>query len=424
MLPPHYRWNFGVFLISNISFGTMMAFVSFETVTPSLVSRLTDSALLIGLVGTVFRLFWLLPQLPVARMVQDKPHKKPYLYPGTVVRTLSQVLVPVGLWCGLARHPGAMLAVVFAYLVLFSISDSFISVPWFDILARAIPLQRRGRLFGWGQALGRLTGIGVGFVVGAILGSPRFPFPSDYALIYALGMVSLLPSALSLLVLRETPPEEMTPAATTASQGSWLKLVRADPAFTRLVICRMLVALAGLASPFYVVHAANVGQLPDHVVGQFVTAQTTGGLFASILFGWLSDRSGPLWAIRVGSVLALGAPLFALFAHLSTGGGLVWIYIMIFVAVGILDSVWIMGFSNYLLEIAPSGLRPVYVGMSNTIVSLATLAPIAGGWILDRTSYIVLFAMTAFGLGAGFLVSLTMRSTYSQSGSAEGDLAG
>jgi len=170
------------------------------------------------------------------------------------------------------------------------------------------------------------------------------------------------------------------------------------------------VAFSGMASGFYVVHAADVGQLPEQVIGQFVMAQTIGGLVGSLAFGRLSERRGPLWVIRAGSAVAAIGPIFALVANAEIGS--TWTYIIVFMALGTLDSVWMQGFSNYVIEIAPGPRRPVYVGTANTILSLSTLAPIFGGWLLQTTSYTVLFGLTTVVLIAGFVVSLTMRSAY------------
>lgn len=410
-LPPHYRRNFALLLTGSASFWVMMGFVSISTVVPVLVSKFTNSAFLIGSVGALFRLSWMLPQMAIARIVQDKPLKKPFLYPGIIGRSLSLLLVPAALLLGVARYPGAMLVVIFLYLALFSGSDSIIAVPWSDILARAIPLERRGRLFGWSQAVGQLAGVGVGVAVGAILGSTRFPFPRDYALLFVLGFVSLLPSAISLPLLKEPPPEPAPVGEDTIRPGGGaVQMVMRDPSFRRLILCRMLVAFSGMASGFYVVHAADVGQLPEQVIGQFVMAQTIGGLVGSLAFGRLSERRGPLWVIRAGSAVAAIGPIFALVANAEIGS--TWTYIIVFMALGTLDSVWMQGFSNYVIEIAPGPRRPVYVGTANTILSLSTLAPIFGGWLLQTTSYTVLFGLTTVVLIAGFVVSLTMRSAY------------
>jgi MFS family permease len=76
---------------------------------------------------------------------------------------------------------------------------------------------------------------------------------------------------------------------------------------------------------------------------------------------------------------------------------------------GVVGSAWMMGFFNYLLEAAPEGMRPAYVGLSNTIMGIPTLAPIVGGWLLGATSYTVLFGVTAVIVAVGFLFTLGLK---------------
>jgi len=411
-LPPNYRWNFALLFTGSVSFGAMTAFVSIDSVIPSLVSHLTDSAFLIGMIGTVFNISALLPQLVIAGVVQRSRRLKPILLTGGFMRLGAQLLVPISFWLGVTRSPGAGLAVVFAYLAFFSLGDSILALPWLDILARAIPVYRRGRLLGWSQALGRMTGIGAGFIVGRVLGNPALPFPSNYALLFVFAIIALLPTVICLALLRE-PPRQMTEGERIGLlSGGGLKLVGGDPNFRRLVICRMLVAMSGLASIFYVVHAVDVGGLPMQAIGQFVVAQTIGALLGSLGFGWLSERRGPVWVIRAGSLIVALAPIAAFGVNAWPGVWSTWAYRTVFFALGILETVWFQGFSNYLLEAAPDGMRPLYVGASSTIASLATFAPILGGWLLGRTSYGLLFGLTAVLLCCGFAASFTLRSTY------------
>jgi hypothetical protein len=74
-----------------------------------------------------------------------------------------------------------------------------------------------------------------------------------------------------------------------------------------------------------------------------------------------------------------------------------------------------LGFYNYLLEIAPDDVRPSYIGLGNTVMGVLTLAPTLGGWLLEATSYTVLFA-TATGLVTlGFLIALRVRPSVESS---------
>jgi len=405
-LPPHYRWNFVAIMVDYVCFGAAFTLVSPTSLLPAFVGQLTDSAPVIGLVGTVFTGGWLLPQLAVARLINDKPRKKPYMVAGLSGRVLFWVIA-LALWAGLARYPTAMLLLFFTCFGLWAGTDAVVSVAWFDIMARTIPLKRRSRLIGTSQFLRGLAGAGAGALVGLIL--DRRPFPGNYALIFALAGFVFVPAAIALAVIREPPPENVSPQTDDHVRGGWLKLPVTDPTFRYLMICRILVGMMGLASSFYVVHATDTLQLPQSTLGDFVVAQTLAGVIASAVLGLVSERWGSRCVVRIGSGAAAAAPLFALAAHLAGGGWLVRAYPFVYVALGVVNSTWMLGFFNYLLEIAPEGVRPAYIGLGNTIMGVLTLAPMAGGWLLEMTSYATLFSVTAATVTAGFLLTLGLK---------------
>jgi MFS family permease len=404
--PPNYRRNFLALLVDYISFGVALNFANISSVMPAFVGQLTDSAPVIGLSNTVFSGGWLLPQLAVARLISDKPRKKPTLLGGMGGRVLFWVIA-LALWAGLAGRPTAMLILFFVCLGLFAISDGTASVAWFEILSRAIPVKRRARLFGIGQFISGLVGMGVGALVGQILN--RRPFPDNYALIFVLTGVAFIPSLVAMILLREPQPEEPNPATDHQMQGNLLKPLLDDPDFRRLMGCRLLVGMMTLTTSFYVVHAEDALHLPQSIIGDFVAAQTAGGVIASIVMGLVSERWGPRYVARMGSAMAMAGPLFALAAHLAGGGRLAQAYPFVYVALGVVNSTWMLGFFNYMLEIAPEGMCPAYVGLGNTLMGVQTLVPLAGGWLLEATSYTTLFSVTTVLVGAGFLLTLSLR---------------
>lgn len=407
-LPPYFRWNFAAFLVDYICFGLALTFANLSSVMPAFVGQLTDSAPVIGLVDTVFRGGWLLPQLATARLINDKPRKKPYMLAGLSGRFLFFVIA-LALWSGLADRPTAMLILFFTCLGLFASTDGFGSVSWFDMMARAIPMSRRGRLIGVGQVISGLAGVGVGVLVGLIL--DHRPFPDNYAMLFTLAGVAFMPAYIALALLREPQPEETDPEASNQVRGNWFNLLIADQAFRRLIACRLLVGMMTLATSFYVVHAADELHLPQSAIGQFVSAQTLAGVAASVVLGLVSERWGPRYVARVGSAAAAAGPLFALVVHVVRSDWLVHAYPLVYAMLGVVNSSWMLGFFNYLLEIAPERMRPAYVGLGNTIMGVLTLTPMVGGWLLEATSYTALFGVTTVIAAGGFLLSLGLKPT-------------
>ena len=104
--------------------------------------------------------------------------------------------------------------------------------------------------------------------------------------------------------------------------------------------------------------------------------------------------------IRIVTFLSLAAPLVALLAPASGlhGAGLEWLFALMFFTVGVSGvsaSALFIGFTNFVIDHSTPEQRPAYLGLSNALSGPAVLAAILGGWILQRTSYAVLFVLTA-----------------------------
>lgn len=405
-LPKDLRWNTVAFLVDYVCFGVAFTLISISSVLPAFVDELTDSAPLIGLVSTVFSGAWLLPQLIAARLINDKPRKKPYLLIAINGR-VALWIIALALCLGLSRRPTAMLTLFFVCLGLFAITDGFASVAWFDILARAIPLKQRGRMIGVGQFISGLLGIGIGRLVALIL--QNRPFPFNYTLLFFLAGLVLIPSAVALVLLREPRPRPRPDDA--VSPSSWRDLwhvLSGDPAFQRLIASRLMVGMVSIAASFYVVHASTRLHLPTAVIGQFIGAQTLAGVVSSPLLSWISERWGPHYVTRFAAFIALVGPLFAWTTEQVHLPAMYRAYPLVYAALGFLNNAWLVGFGNYLLEIAPEHVRPAYIGLGNTLAGILTVAPILGGWLLEATSYAVLFGLATVLVGIGFGLTLTL----------------
>jgi len=203
-------------------------------------------------------------------------------------------------------------------------------------------------------------------------------------------------------------PDEMTPSVRPTWReyfGQLALLLRQNAAFTRVTLVRLLVGLSQLAMPFYVVYAIDVLGLPIETVGLFTAVRTLGSVAAGFGMSLVADRFGSRRVIQITTALALVPPGLALFLQ-STGAEasrLAGLYPLVYVAIGFFNSSVMLGFVNYVLELAPPGQRTIYMGLTNTVNGALVLAPALGGWLLQTTSYAVLFALTmsAIALGHG-----------------------
>jgi MFS family permease len=232
----------------------------------------------------------------------------------------------------------------------------------------------------------------------------------NYAWLFALAGVSTLLGLIALASIHE--PLEDVPE----ERASWrdylpqlVRILQEEPAYRRVIAAWLLSGLAGLASPFYVLYATDQLQLAQETIGLFIIAQTLGSLVGSSGLGALAERRGPGAVIQVSVAIGASGPLAALALHFAhVAGWLPVAYAWVFVVLGIVGSSMMLGFMNYVLELAPPGHRPTYMGLSNTLGGLLVLVPPLGGWLLQATSYPVLFASAAIGPAMAGLIAMRL----------------
>ncbi|HUV73145.1 MAG TPA: MFS transporter [Anaerolineae bacterium] len=412
-LHPHYRRNFASLVGDWVFFVTGMAFVSYTTVIPSFVNQLTDFAPLIGLAATIPNGVWLLPQLIAAKYVGTSRRKKPW------VIGLSLIGRPMYIFVGLTtvlagnRNPWLLLAVFFFAETVFSLTDGLSSVAWFDVLGKVIPARRRGRFYSTAQTTTGLLSMAVGVFVARVLGPGGPSFPQNYGLLFCSCSALLLVSLASFLFVKE-PVQEVQ--RDRESWGAYLPrlshLFAEDEQMRTINMVRLLVALGGLALPFYVVHATDVVGVGNETVGLFVSAQMLGSVIASLAMGYLNERSGSRVVSQLTVLLSLSSPILALavhYAHLP-GDIAAYVYALVFLFIGGSYAGYMQGFMNFVLDIAPLDERPAYVGLYNTLGgTVVFVAPLLGGWLLETTSYPVLFTVAIVGTVAGLLLSVRLK---------------
>ena len=415
--PAHYAWNFMAFVLDSSLFTVGMSLIGTTTILPALISRLTPSPVAVGLASGVASGGWLLPQLLVASAVAGMRRKKPVVVWAAWLSRPLFFLLGWLVWQYAVSSPRWTLAALIGILGLFYVMDAVVSVPWFDLLAKAIPSRRRGRVIGTSQVLGGLGGMAVGVAVRYILSDESpWAYPQNHAILLMAAAAVFLASAVGLTMLREPAGKEVSGPVPTFRQvlRGLPPLLRGDRSFSRLVIVRILAGSVTVASSFFVLHASGIGGLPLAATGLLVTAQVSGSLAAGLLMTYVQDRLGPLAHIRIIISLAGLPSLIVLLAGpflAGCGGAALYVYLVVFFLLGISLSSLGWPFFNFILEYAAEEQRPLYIGTINTLAALVMLAPPFGGWLLRTFSYPVLFAVALALAASALTLSMRLPST-------------
>ncbi len=354
----------------------------------------------------VIQVAWLWPQLLIAGIVARLPRKRPLLVGAAWVSRpiLLALAVVVALWGAVA--PTLIAIVTILSLFVFFGLDAVVSVPWYDFLGRAIPPRKRGLVLGGGQIGGGIGGIFAGLLVRyALSADSPWPFPHNYALLFACGGIALMISAVALSFLHE-PETTTSPKATPSVRAMLSSLPRTiaeDPPFRRLVTVQIASGFVGIATAFYVLHATTELGLATAYVGLFLVAQVAGNIASGLVMGIVQHVWGPLYHIRLIITLSSLPPVLALVAGSLAplqGGGLTAVYLLLFFIIGVYTGSFSQPYMNWILEHATEEIRPLYIGLLNTLNAVTIIAPILGGWVVRSFSYPVLFALA---LGAALI---------------------
>ncbi|MBC7226436.1 MAG: MFS transporter [Thermoflexales bacterium] len=362
------------------------------------VSRLTSSNLLVGLVAPLGDAGWFLPQVFIAGLVQRMPRKMLSYTLASVVRAISWLLVAAAVWW--VDDPTLLLVAFFTLYGVARLAAGLGGLGFFEVVAKTIPANRRGSFFAWRLLTGGLLGLGAGVVTREVLN--RFPFPHGHALLFVIYNAVIIPAMLAFIIIREPPGTAVSRTPTLRQQLRRAgQLLRTDAVFRRYMGMRTALGLAGIALPFYGVYARNVLGAPEGMVGIYVTVRVAAGLMANLPWGSVGDRKGnrlvTLWLSLGNALTALLALALAGWVALSPSRGpwLPYLALPLFFLNGALTPASTLVGSNFLLELVPEAERPLYLGLSNTLIGIIVLISGLGGLVVDLLGYAGLFSLSA-----------------------------
>jgi MFS family permease len=385
------KYNVIVNLLDGAFFGAGWGFGSFGTIIPLFVSRMTSSALLIGLIPAIHAVGWQLPQLFMAGPVSRLRRYKPMVMWLTIHERLPYLgLVFIALFLG---GLGMKLALLLTFLCLVwqGLGAGFSANGWQSMLAKIIPSEFRGTFFGAQAALANIlisvTAVAAGFMV------DRLGDRVDFAACFALALVGMGLSMIALGMTREPVDEaKVIPERSPSPWKDWWELLRRDRNFTAYLVVRMLSQFATMGFAFYIVYGLRRFNMDAVTAGFLTAALTITGTVANLVMGWLGDRLGHRsmliagsFAVTLSSLLAWGARSIA------------WLYPVIILSALANVAYWTIGMA-ITAEFGTDETRPTYIGLSNTLVAPFTIiAPLIGGLIADAFSFQVTFMVSAIG---------------------------
>ena len=396
----HFLWNFTVNALDVAFFLLALSMVSQTTIMPLLVRKLTHSTLAIGLIPAIASVGYLLPQLLIANYAEGLRRKKrfiqiisgigergPYLAMGVLILALGE------------QSPDVALVGFFLLLATTNIAAGLGTPPWYDLIAKVIPAERRGLWAGVSRGVGSLLGIAGAALAGRLLADHGFP--RGFALCFFAATVSLAFSWIALSLNRE--PDSMVTKPRVDLPTYFRKLpaiLRRDRNYVHYLLARSVAVLGGMGTGFFMVYGADRFGIEGQMVGTLTAVLVGSQALGNLLLGAVADRVGHKAILAFAALAMCLAAISVLLAP-----GVAWLALT-FALVGASTAGTLVSGLNIILEFCAPEDRPTYIGLTNTLMAPATaLAPIIGGALVSLAGYHAMFAVAVVLaiLGGGLL---------------------
>lgn len=405
----NFRYNYTIGILNGAIFGFVDALIAPSLTLAVFITQLGGSSLLVGLMAAIYNGGWFIPQFLISHRLQQLPLKKPVYASAAAVRIVCWFFIVVATYLLGATSEALLLAVFFLLMTVYSLAAGVAGNPFMAIVAKVIPIPRRGSFFGWREFTGTAMGLLAGYLVAVALSPERdLPFPQNFTLLFTVAF-GAIGAGLILFTLVREPRETIAGESVTFSQQvrAARGIVRQNHYYRRYLLTRFVLAAGDLATPFYAIYATRQLGAPDAIVGLYIGMTTLSALLSTPVLSYVSDRHKLRWILLLAASMTAVIPFLALlFGLIPSGPAVPVAFGIIFFVYGIGRTSANIAFPTFLLNLAPPEQRTLYIGFTNTVLGVATFIPVVGGILLDLFGFTALFLITFTAALVGFWLAV------------------
>lgn len=285
----------------------------------------------------------------------------------------------------------AMLALLF----LFGVFMGAQRVVFGMLMAKVIPLSRRGRLQAWRNATGGLIAAVLAWAAGKYIIQPDL-FGHGYSVTFMLAAVLTSMGLWALQVLlREPEPPNLPPKARFRDRvRDFPALIMSDRGYAAFLVMQMLTTASRMAVPFYAIYATTSTGLSGGILALLALAYLGADTLSNLLWGYLGDRTGFRLVLLISLTMWILSTLILLGLHSPAA-----IFVAFF-GLGASQSGYMMAAQTMILEFGSREEMPMRLAISSSAEGItSSVSPIVGGIVADALGY-----PAVFGISIGFLV--------------------
>ena len=403
-------------VLNGVMFTLVDALIAPSLVLALFINKLGAPNVLVGLLPALLAGGWFLPQILVAGRVQGMPQVMHWYRRAGILRVIAFIVLALAT-IFLAGHAQLLLLVFFIIFSIYAFAGGITGIPWLEMVGKTISPRRRGTFFGlrnfWGGVLALVASAPIGLILSEEFVGLSFPY--NFAFLFGITAIVIALGVYFWSSMREPAAVQTVPSIsirTLFKRG--FRAYRENVDYRSFMVGRVLISLAAVADPFYVVFAQERLGAPPATVGLYLGALSISSLLSNFVWSPLADRAGNRTLMSLTVISVALVPLTATALSLSIGvldntflyAGFTLVFIFSGLALGASRIVN----NNMVLTIAPPAERATYVGFLNTVLGIVIFVPVLGGLLVDLLGFQVVFLLSVVLAALAMIASRRMSS--------------
>lgn len=331
-------------------------------------------------------------------------HRQRVLPVSMLMGTLMRIPILVIAVAGWLLRGQPLVTTILVFLFLLGLAGGAQQVAFQSLLAKMIPIDKRGRLQALRNMMGGAISAALAFLAGRYLIQPNL-FGNGYGVTFlaAFVLTSLGLSVLALVVREPIPPTVREKTRVRDRVREFPGLFRDDPAYAWFMLAQTLATAGRIASPFYILYAGKVMSLTGGNLGLVSLAFLGADTATNLIWGLIGDRNGFKLSFMLAVALWIAATLLLIaapgFSHPLTT------ILMAFFGLGAAQSGFLMSSQTMVLEFGAREDLAMRLALSSTAQgAVAALGPLGGGVIAEFFGLKTLF----YASSGALLVALAL----------------
>jgi len=339
------------------------------------------------------------------------------IFGATKVEHRTRVM-PAAIWMGsLARlavlgmaiagwmlKGSALVGALLLMMLLFGLFMGAQRVVFSLLIAKVIPISRRGRLQAWRNTTGSAIAAVLAYFAGKyFIGHNLFGNGYSTSFTVAFVLTSMGLWCIQFLVKEPQPPTTRARSGFRERFRDLPRLIGQDRSYAFFLLVQMTAVSARIATPFYILYVGQKLHLHGAVqmgatLGLLSTAFMLGDMLSNLVWGHVGDRTGFRLVLLLSLIAWVVATVLLMNVQVS------WLIAAAFFGLGAAQAGYNMSAQTMILEFGSRDDLPMRIAVSATAESItATIGPLVGGGLADLVGY-----DAVFGISLGFLAVALM----------------